>query len=265
MSRICHKSDLAPPGESRGGGWRGGARMPGLLSGAEAGRRSSSFTLIELLVVVTIIAILASLLLPALGRARIQGRSVICLVNLNQYGLGVAQYLNDFNDQLPPAWNWYPTSDTPYGLYPSYVPTWLGGVQWDKHYTTGCPNEDGYCAGQLQPGTSWPDYYVRAYHNNSGMLWYVMHPDDPERNTVEYRSLQSQKMTRIPAPSVAVVVFELWSPYSWFIWSTSSLVPVMNCLPGSGRGMLYGDFHVGREVIEFKDGTVMNNRLKKVQ
>ncbi|MBN1345144.1 MAG: prepilin-type N-terminal cleavage/methylation domain-containing protein [Phycisphaerae bacterium] len=73
--------------------------MRGLGAGRRDGR--SAFTLIELLVVVAIIALLISILLPSLSKAREQARSTLCASRLSQLTKGLMIYSDDYNE-VPP-------------------------------------------------------------------------------------------------------------------------------------------------------------------
>ena len=89
-------------------------------------RRSSGFTLVELLVVIGIIAILISLLLPALRRAREAAQKASCLSNLHQIGVFLQQYQNQFRGKLPI----YTYGGTAYLSYILYYPSFAdyGGL-----------------------------------------------------------------------------------------------------------------------------------------
>ncbi len=77
-----------------------------------------AFTLVELLVVIAIIALLASLLLPALTRAKDNGRRAACLSNLRQLGIAIHTYAGEQDGRIPygPV---APPFTSPADLYPS--------------------------------------------------------------------------------------------------------------------------------------------------
>ncbi len=79
-------------------------------------RDSRGFTLIELLVVIGIIGILASMLLPALGKAKQRAYRIKCVSNLKQIALACKMFANDNDDRFP----WFVAASVPTAA----VPVW---------------------------------------------------------------------------------------------------------------------------------------------
>lgn len=105
---------------------------------AQSSLKKKGFTLIELLVVIAIISILAAILFPVFARARENARRASCQSNLKQLGMGMMQYVQDYDETYPQMyWN---TNGT-VGVVQTQAGT--PGRKYKVGYTSGSANQ-GY-------------------------------------------------------------------------------------------------------------------------
>ena len=133
-----------------------------------------AFTLIELLVVIAIIAILAAILFPVFARARENARRASCQSNLKQIGLGILQYVQDYDEKYPQsrtsnvAFNGYNNATAPWHLViQPYVksvqlfqcPSNTAAGSGTKMNYTNNGNGDQIPVSYVCAGTDYPTYW----------------------------------------------------------------------------------------------------------
>jgi len=153
-------------------------------SSSRRSTRRKGFTLIEMLVVVGIIGILASMLLPALARAKARANATKCLNHIRHIGLAATMYASDHDDELPRRGRYY-TNTWAYTLLPYYKDAKI----------LKCPS-DSFLESRSYLMNGFNDYWKKILSENDYqrlMLWVYPH---------------GMKLTSIPLPSDTVLYGE---------------------------------------------------------
>ncbi len=227
----------------------------------ERHRACRRFTLIELLVVIAIIAILASLLLPVLSKAKATTRNAACKRQLRQYGLALAIYAED-NRSYPRLAEIEPLGA---GGFPPYI-TWEQRLGLYSRFGTELPNSGLLCPepnppGPAGEGTRFGLYAYNAYGTGplaSGIflgLGGMISWSSPDLDHV-YGPAVNPDMIRVPSDMTLVgdgemdalapypLNFTTHSPSGPFGANVGLLYPLPSARHSKGANIVFGDGHV---------------------
>jgi prepilin-type processing-associated H-X9-DG protein/prepilin-type N-terminal cleavage/methylation domain-containing protein len=191
-----------------------------------------AFTLVELLVTISILALLCSLLLPALSRAGEKARTAICISNLRQQGIALAAYLVDY-EYYPPYASGFSITAGGYQYWPDSLTPYTGN-QWLSNVA---PNGDGTRGDQASSIYACPSYsrvkgrYI-TYRAQGGLLGAYAYnasektiPRPGDARDVHFKGLSSSDQLPGSPSFVRVKDSEVRSPSRMIAIGDSVIVP----------------------------------------
>ncbi len=183
------------------------------------------FTLIELLVVIAVIAILAGLLLPALGVARERARGVSCMNNMKSLGFVFIQYSMNYHDYMPGTQRGAPSG-------------WTQDVSLKDAGVTNAPTGKEF---------DWKGYGKKYTCSNTSGFWNagarVTEPNNPVYHYAVGYYIRRNRTREIRFPAMCGLFTEGYNSYSSSVaWSQATAGHVYIGIHGNGlqQGMMDG-------------------------
>lgn len=164
-------------------------------------KTKNAFTLIELLVVIAIIAILAAILFPVFAQAREKARQASCMSNLKQLGLGVMQYIQDYDERYVLVRSVYPTANGAGVTWQSLIQPYVKNTQ-----VTGCPDnpkQGTYYTGDCGYYDAMPTGAPTRYPIDHGYSFATVTGGDPSTAAMPGFSYGNN----VPAPKMSLISY----------------------------------------------------------
>jgi prepilin-type N-terminal cleavage/methylation domain-containing protein/prepilin-type processing-associated H-X9-DG protein len=210
-------------------------------------RDEKGFTLVELLVVIGIIALLISILLPALSKARQQASSLACQANLHSIGQGIAIYVGDNHGTLPYGW-WDGVWPSTGPFNPVYEADWvtqtIATMNGKYAATADAVATNGSITTRIRATFLCPDAPGQgvATSDNSSVAHYGCHPRlmpilNGQNLTPPY--YLPYKISHIKRSAEICLIFDaslIHRPgYPPDTWTQNNTIPVLSNIDGGGK------------------------------